>query len=729
MVVVGATVQASDGLGRRKSETKSDANGAFLLNVPSGGVYSLVAQAEGFDSVASPLKQYKENIEGVELAFGKLVNASEVLTVTERIVEPGVDQRDAEIFNKTLFTRDDQIFQTLGAGLSLGQHAGGGKSLEVRRFGFNLDHGGTGGGLRVVMDGILQNSISGGHAHGYLGSIKGLSPELVENVDLINGPFNAQYGDFSGLGVVTIATRTEMPQVLTGRLQFGQFNTRRAFGSYSPVWGATRGQISLESSYTDGPYKRKLDYLRNNLTGALSHNLSPTQVLTFRIYGATNDSYAAGQLPVDQIEAGNLDRFGNIDPNDGNASTSGTFATYYSKSFADGAKFQVDGMANRLLFDLFSNFTFFLDHPDTGDGFLQHDSRLQEAVNAHYQKPHSWGNNFGTLITGANFLGNQINLKLAGRIGRVPTELRTWAQTDIFNTGFFGQENLVLAGGKLRVDLGLRYDTFNFGIQNRIVADPRVARTGGAWQPKAALAYTPFLGKPLTLHLNYGRAVTSTNARALIENPGSPLTAQTDFYMVGTSHNWTKFSFATNGFWIDRTLETIYAADDGSTEFTSPSRSYGFEAKSSYQITNWLSWNGSVSKVLNSFYRTDPRVYIDRAPHSTVYSALTASDWKGWSGSLRMRAINHYRLNGEGNGGAQVPGHTVWDFSVARRITNWVDLNFSADNIFDKSYFETFEMYTSRLKGQDPLERVHGTPGYGRTIIAGVTIRLFPKAR
>jgi hypothetical protein len=36
----------------------------------------------------------------------------------------------------------------------------------------------------------------------------------VEQVDLINGPFNAQYGDFSGLGVVTIATRTEMPQVL-----------------------------------------------------------------------------------------------------------------------------------------------------------------------------------------------------------------------------------------------------------------------------------------------------------------------------------------------------------------------------------------------------------------------------------------------------------------------------------------------------------------------------------
>ena len=64
----------------------------------------------------------------------------------------------------------------------MGQHAGGGKSLEVRRFGFNLDHGGVGGGLKVMMDNIMLNQVSGGHAHGYLGALKGISPELVENI-------------------------------------------------------------------------------------------------------------------------------------------------------------------------------------------------------------------------------------------------------------------------------------------------------------------------------------------------------------------------------------------------------------------------------------------------------------------------------------------------------------------------------------------------------------------
>lgn len=202
--------------------------------------------------------------------------------------------------------------------------------------------------------------------------------------------------------------------------------------------------------------------------------------------------------------------------------------------------------------------------------------------------------------------------------------------------------------------------------------------------------------------------------------------ANTDFYEVGTSHNMGRFSFATDAFWIDRNFETIYVADNGNSEFTDPSRSYGYEAKSSIQINRWLSWNGSITKVLNSFYRTAPRVYVDRAPHFTVYSALTVSDYqKKWSGSLRMRSINHYRLNGEeeNSPGAVAPGYTLWDFSVSRTVNQWLDLNFSADNVFNKTYFETMQLYTSRLAGQNPLERVHGTTGYPRTIMAGVTIK------
>src|SRR5207249_6966512 len=66
-------------------------------------------------------------------------------TITAAPVEPAFDRRNSEVFSQTLFSRDDQMFQALDAG----QHEGGGKSSRIRRFGFNLDHGGVNGGLKV----------------------------------------------------------------------------------------------------------------------------------------------------------------------------------------------------------------------------------------------------------------------------------------------------------------------------------------------------------------------------------------------------------------------------------------------------------------------------------------------------------------------------------------------------------------------------------------------------
>ena len=45
---------------------------------------------------------------------------------------------------------------TLDTGINAGQHEGGGKSSEIRRFGFNLDHGGVNGGLKVLVDDVQQ---------------------------------------------------------------------------------------------------------------------------------------------------------------------------------------------------------------------------------------------------------------------------------------------------------------------------------------------------------------------------------------------------------------------------------------------------------------------------------------------------------------------------------------------------------------------------------------------
>ncbi len=728
--VPNAIVKVVDGLGRVKQTGAANSEGRFNLKIVGSGTLALVAETVGFEPVTTGLLEMKGGSMTVDVKFGSLSKAELTLTVNERVIEPSVDQRDAAIFNKTLFTRDDQIFQTLGAGLNFGQHAGGGKSLEVRRFGYNLDHGGTGGGLRMNMDDLIVNQVSGGHAHGYLGALKGLSPELVENVNLINGPFNAAYGEFSGLGVVNIKTREEMPNQLTGRVQFGQFNTRRVFTAYSPTLKNTRMLFANEYSYSDGPYEQPLKYTRDNFTATLFHTVRPGENFGFRLLGAYNNFYSAGQLPLDQIEEGKLGLFGFIDPTDGGISKSGTVTGYYSKERANGERFNVSGMVNRVLFDLFSNFTFFLNNPEDGDGFGQHDSRLQQALNASYNKPHQVLGGLGNFTGGFNYLGNQLNLGLYNRIGRVPTDQVTSADVKIDNPGYFIQENLSLAKGKIQLGGGLRYDDYSFRATSRLDITDKVNSRGGLWQPKASFAYTPWLNKPLTFHANYGRAVTSTGARAFLVDRNSPIVASTDFYSVGTSHNKGRFSVATNLFLIKRSNEMVYVADDGSNELVGPSRGYGFEVKTSTQLTRFLSINASITKVGNSYYvGTQPRVYVDRAPRFVGYTGITLSEWHGWSGSIRFRAINRFYVNGEGEFPRRAPGHSVTDFSMSRRLTRDIDFNLSIDNVFDRTYFETVDSYTSALKGQDPMERFHVTPGYPITFVGGISIRLFNKDR
>ena len=51
------------------------------------------------------------------------------IVITASPIQLDHDRRNSEVFSRTLFTRDDQIFHVLDAGINAGQHEGGGKSV------------------------------------------------------------------------------------------------------------------------------------------------------------------------------------------------------------------------------------------------------------------------------------------------------------------------------------------------------------------------------------------------------------------------------------------------------------------------------------------------------------------------------------------------------------------------------------------------------------------------
>lgn len=738
---VSIEVQTSKG----KLQTVTNAEGSFSLQIPNENI-SVRFFGKSLNSVMRTFTP-EEKLTGLQIKITYLVSAvNESVTIQAESVTPEAEQRNDTVYKNNLFGRDDQVIQTLNAGINAGQHEGGGKSLEIRRFGFNLDHGGVNGGVKILVDNFQQNQGTQGHGQGYLGNLKSLTPELVEDVSIINGPFSAAYGDFSGLGVVQIHLKESLPNQLTARIQGGSFNTFRTFLAFSPNIKNVSTFIAYEGSSSEGPFKNPLKYRRDNFTGNFTYKVNENEAFGFKFNGGRNNFFSSGQIPLDEVFAERLDRFGFLDADNGGRVKLGTFGTYYRKEWTTGKTLRGDAFVGRSLFDLFSNFTFFALDPVYGDEIQQHDSRLQEGGNVQFLNPYQIGNHQALLTVGGNLHFNQINVGLYPSVGRTPNRkflpgnsdnadvLYTSAKANISNYAGYVQNGIDLADGHLHLEGGLRWDYFSFKVDGFEQSDTRSFLKGkeGAYkfQPKTGIVYSPFEKFPISFYGNYGRGISSQDARGIIRNPDSPKISTTDFYQTGAAFNSAKFSIAPSFFFIDRSNEQVYIPDDGSIEFAGRSRSYGFEVKTSTRINRYLSFNGGLTQVMRAFYPGEftlsgERIIVDSAPHTVANGSIILSELYGFNSSLNWRHISNYRLDGEDDS-IRASGNDVVDFSLNKRLKKWIDLNFSIDNLLNKKYYETQNYFESRICPTCAIEsRIHATPGYSRAFNIGVTFRFW----
>jgi outer membrane receptor protein involved in Fe transport len=735
--IIGAAVTTHWADGNRTAVTNGQ--GAFSMRAPAVPVtLSITGKYIGVFHLSLATDAPSEDLE-LRVHY-EIPKAQETLVITAAAADPAIDRRNDTVYKNTLFLRDDQLFETLDSGINAGQHEGGGKSLEVRRFGFNLDHGGANGGLKVLVDDIPQNQATQGHGQGYLGSLKALSPELVDDVDIVNGPFSAEYGDFSALGVIHIRLKERLDDTWTLRAQGGSFGGYRTFAAWSPHLKGADSFLAWEHAYTDGPFKLPLHYVRDNFTGNYTFKIDNRQSLGFKFNGGRNDFDSSGQIPLDLVYSGALDRFGYMDPSDGGKVRNGTGGGYYKKNLSSNDTLRVDGYVTRSLFDLFSNFTFYLNDPVNGDGIQQHDSRLQDGASAQYiHAAKVLG--FPALFTaGANLSDNWINVDLFHAKDRriiAPVPGNPWTESDVHitNPAVYTQEGVDFP--HLHVDAGLRFDEFRFNVADRLTPANSGLNYAGSAEPKVNIVYRPTDRLPMAIHFNFGRAVTSQDARGMALNPSAPKVATTNFYMIGTSHQLKRFSASTDIFLIDRQHEDVYDPDNGTMQYQGPSRSYGWEAKTSVQLRAHLSWNAGLTQVSNAFFLgTSPRKYVDSAPHSVGNSSLTLNGWRGLYSSLRYRHISGYLVvNPDDTTVPPAPPYTnsaqthasgldVLDFAATKKLGRGFEWNLSVDNLNNKRYYETQNFFDSRVTPTAPVEaRIHGTPGYPAGFTTGLTWR------
>ena len=218
----------------------------------------------------------------------------------------------------------------------------------------------------------------------------------------------------------------------------------------------------------------------------------------------------------------------------------------------------------------------------------------------------------GLFVAGGNFHDNQINVGLDRSIARTPFETTTKGDAHVSNSAAYVSHSLDLLSGRLHLEGGLRFDYFRFRLNDQVDPSQSGVEHGSRFQPKASLAFTPTNRVPLTFYLNYGRGITSQDARGVVQRPDAPKISTTDFYQAGFAQNSSRFSLSADLFLIDRSNEQVYIPDDGTFEFQGPSRSYGFEIKTSMRLTRYLSRQRRCDQGLKRFLSLDSAARIRR---------------------------------------------------------------------------------------------------------------------
>lgn len=255
------------------SDVPSPPGSDFSSSVPNNISPSTMALVEGKSSVS----------------IGATSMPAQVQTITPRDIQ----QLNIEGDYANLFRR---IAGVKAINYGQGQI---GTGIEMRGF-----RSGGGTEIGVFVDGVPQNfpSCSGGTGKS---EISWVTPEVIERIEIIKGPFSAMYGDFAMGGVVNIVTKKSDPSPSVNSYA-GSFGNARVLGIVSDETWLPTPFFSQEYYYTGG-------YREN----AQLHQWSPFNKVSCPLWGGTlslrynyfeSDWGAPGYWPIDWVKSGLVNR-------------------------------------------------------------------------------------------------------------------------------------------------------------------------------------------------------------------------------------------------------------------------------------------------------------------------------------------------------------------------------------------------------------------------------------
>ena len=614
--------------------------------------------------------------------------------------------------------RPAQVLRLIPGFVAVEHSGGAGKADQYFLRGFDADHGTD---VAFFTDGMPINFRSHAHGQGYA-DLNFIIPETIEGLDVYKGAYLPEFGDFDTAGAVNFRTREIVKEGII-QAAGGQFDTQRYILMFSPTKDKIRTLFAGEGYYTNGPFLNDNRYFRANLLGKVTTNFTSRDEFSFTATLHNAQWNASGEIPLRALDDGSLDRFGAIDPSEGGKTLRTTGKLNYHYDTLSGGQFFANAYAQYYKFNLYTNFTYFLNDPVNGDGIQQSDTRAIFGGDVGYrQRAEIIGMpTIGTM--GFQARVDDIHARLGTQVTRHP--LGTTTDSDILEASYAPYLKAeVQPLPWMRVTGGLRTEMFTFNVQNRCsdcVEQPAGRATSTIVLPKANLILGPW--SRTEFFANYGEGYHSNDARTAV-TPGSSPLARARTYEVGVrSRPWGPdgLELMTTLWAIDLKSELVFVGDEGTTESRGPTRRRGIEAALRGQVWGPIYINGSITWSKAEFDNGDA---IPLAPELTAYGAVLVQWPEGLRSQFQVTYLGVRPLIEDGSAKA-----SSWiDFDLSERYVLPVKLPHGRleaflfiQNILNTKWEQATFFFESRLRNEAAgVNDIHFVPGNPRFFMGGL---------
>ena len=597
-------------------------------------------------------------------------------------------------------------------GLFIGQHAGGGKAEQLFLRGFDIDHGTD---VSINFEGMPVNMTSHAHGQGYA-DLHFIIPEVVENINFGKGPYYADKGNFTTAAYVDFKVK-EIFDRSGITLEAGQYNSLRGAAFFNLInTPKTKSYIASEYNLSDGWFDSPQDFNRFNLMGRVQHDLNKKNKLSLLVSQFSSKWNASGQVPNRAIESGLISRFGSIDNTEGGNTARQNLIIKLDSKLGEGKFFSQNAYISRYDFNLFSNFTFFLNDPLNGDQIKQKEKRTVSGYQASFNRKKYYDNISVEWKAGAGFRNdNIIENQLAHTKSRIEV-LQNYRLGGIDETNVFSFGEMDIDLGKLLINPGIRIDAFRFRYHDRLTAnDFKNQKTH--FSPKLNLVYQA--SNALQYYLKTGIGFHSNDARVVLESDANKtLPSATGMDLGVIVKPWANVVINSSVWLLDLEQEFVYVGDEGIIEPTGKTRRVGADFSLRYQPFNWLFLNLDYNHSIGRNKGQKENKYIPLAPLAASVGSLTIKQ-KSWNASLSTRYLSDRPANEDYS--LKANGYVVTDLSMSYDYKK-IRFHTRIENLFNTSWNETQFATLTRLKNEiNPVEEIHFTPGTPFFFKAGIT--------